>query len=107
MMAKFTGGSANTQMELSIHHYAASDTGPDRQANECICASTGSEGPFPERDCTHIVDQGDRQLHLIPNNSLQRDIEPLAWQVGQNLYHAAINIRRSGYANSHTFNCSR
>ena len=41
----------------------------------------------------HIIDEGDRQFHLLLDDRSERDIEPLTGQVWQELDDARIDIR--------------
>src|SRR6266498_4266649 len=91
-------------MKLSIHHHSPPDSGSNRQADHRLRASTCTKCPFPEGNCAHIIDQSNWQLHLLLNDCLKRNIQPLAGQIGQKLYDSRINIGSPWYANAHAFN---
>ena len=69
---------------------------PDRRS--CPHARPAPKIHSP-RVIAHIIDEGNRQFHLLLDDRSERDIEPLTGQVWQELDDACIDIRSARHTN--------
>jgi acetolactate synthase regulatory subunit len=102
LMPEFSSDAERAEMELTVDHDAAPDSGSKGDTEHDLCVLSRSDGPFRERERTRIVDHGNVHFEATTDSVSQAVASPRTREIGEQFDDSRCNVEQAGYAKAHS-----